>query len=230
MLRGREGKDAAAALHRPPIPELFRVPGALVRIRAKLAEIAGTQPFDAFLPRLPRTTPNRALVARSAVGSTFRAALELARGAELVLERDDAFRPSSLHPSSPRAGAGTRMNIPPSSKPGKRPRSISSKKPAGRARRHHASDRVPQRRFGNCHGGLALPAYQKGLRRGRNERHHHSRQLWTEAEGAAGHREDGWQPAAPPSGAAPREGARGTPNVKEDVSAASEMLVSAASI
>jgi len=48
--------------------------------------------FEAFLPRLPPTATNRALLARSAVGSTFMAALELARGAELTLEQDAAFR------------------------------------------------------------------------------------------------------------------------------------------
>ena len=65
--------------HDPSIAELFRVPDALARMRAKLAQIAGAAPFEAFLPRLPQTTTNRALLARSAVGSTFMAALELAR-------------------------------------------------------------------------------------------------------------------------------------------------------
>ena len=49
-------------------------------------------PFEVFLPRMPRATTNRVLVARSAVGSTFMAALELARGAELALDQDAAFR------------------------------------------------------------------------------------------------------------------------------------------
>ena len=72
VLRGREGEpDEATALYRP---------------------ITGAAPFEAFLPRLPRTATNRALLARSAVGSTFMAALELARGAELTLDQDAAFR------------------------------------------------------------------------------------------------------------------------------------------
>ena len=93
VLRGREGlPDATASVYHPSIPELFRVPGALVRMRAKLAEIGGAEPFEVFLPQLPRTTANRALLARSAVGSTFMAALELARGAELALDQDAAFQ------------------------------------------------------------------------------------------------------------------------------------------
>jgi segregation and condensation protein A len=93
VLRGREGgSDAATAIYRPPIPDLFRVPGALVRMRARLAEITEPAPFETFLPRLPRAATNRALLARSAVGSTFMAALELARGAELTLDQAAAFR------------------------------------------------------------------------------------------------------------------------------------------
>jgi segregation and condensation protein A len=93
VLRGREGEgDEAAVPYRPPIADLFRVPAALVRMRAKLAELAGTTPFEVFLPQMPRTTPNRELLARSAVSSTFMAALELARGAELALDQDEAFR------------------------------------------------------------------------------------------------------------------------------------------
>jgi hypothetical protein len=93
VLRGREGEpDAAAAVYRPPIPNLFRVPDALVRMRAKLAEITGAEPLEAFLPRMPQTTTNRELLARSAVTSTFMAALELARGAELALGQNAAFQ------------------------------------------------------------------------------------------------------------------------------------------
>ena len=55
VLRGREGEpDAAEAVYRPPIPDLFRVPGALVRMRAKLAAIAGAEPLEVFLPLMPR--------------------------------------------------------------------------------------------------------------------------------------------------------------------------------
>jgi segregation and condensation protein A len=99
VLQGREGaRDEAAVPYRPAIRELFRVPGALVRMRARLAELTGAAPFEAFLPRMPRTAADRKLLARSAVGSTFMAALELARGAELALDQDAAFGAIVLTP------------------------------------------------------------------------------------------------------------------------------------
>jgi len=104
VLRGREGEADGAAIYRPPIPDLFRVPGALARIRAKLAGIAGAEPFAAFLPLLPRTAANRELRARSAVASTFMAALELAPGAELALGQDAAFRAIVVTPVVPAGG------------------------------------------------------------------------------------------------------------------------------
>ena len=99
VLRGREGEADVAALYRPPIPDLFRVPGALLRIRAKLAASVGAEPFEAFLPRMPRTNKNRELVARSAVASTFMAALELARQAELALVQDGACQTIVVTPT-----------------------------------------------------------------------------------------------------------------------------------
>jgi segregation and condensation protein A len=92
VLCARDEQQPDEAVYRPVIPDLFRIPEALRRMRATLAEITGVAPFEAFLPHLPRTAANRALLARSAVGSTFMAALELARGAELTLEQDAAFQ------------------------------------------------------------------------------------------------------------------------------------------
>jgi segregation and condensation protein A len=93
LREAREGEpDEAVAVYRPPIPDLFRVPDAIVRMRTRLAEVADVEPFAAFLPPMPRIIANRELVARSAVSSTFMAALELARGAELALAQDTAFQ------------------------------------------------------------------------------------------------------------------------------------------
>ncbi len=92
VLQGRAGApDAAAAAYRPAIPALFRVPGALGRMRAQLATLTAAAPFETFLPVVPRTARDRTLLARSAVGSTFMAALELARAAELALDQSEAF-------------------------------------------------------------------------------------------------------------------------------------------
>jgi segregation and condensation protein A len=102
--------DEAVAIYRPPIPELFRVPDAIVRMRTRLAEIAGAEPFEIFLPRMPRTVANRELVARSAVSSTFMAALELARGAELALAQDTAFQSIVVIPVAATAPGPIRMD------------------------------------------------------------------------------------------------------------------------
>jgi segregation and condensation protein A len=100
----REGEpDEAVAIYRPPIPDLFRVPDAIVRMRTRLAEVANMEPFEAFLPRMPRIIANRGLVARSAVSSTFMAALELARKEELVLGQHAAFQSIIVTPVAPTA-------------------------------------------------------------------------------------------------------------------------------
>ena len=87
------------------IPEHFRVRDqsdvvAFMRANpfAILISSGGAEPFEVFLPQLPRTSTNRALLARSAVGSTFMAALELARGAELALDQDAAFQGIGVTP------------------------------------------------------------------------------------------------------------------------------------
>jgi chromatin segregation and condensation protein Rec8/ScpA/Scc1 (kleisin family) len=79
-------------------------------MRAKLAEIGGAEPFEVFLPQLPRTSTNRALLARSAVGSTFMAALELCRGAEVVLEQAASFGPIMVHAVGATAGNARRAD------------------------------------------------------------------------------------------------------------------------
>ena len=74
----------------PPVsdtPEILML-SKILRTRAA----GGAEPFEVFLPRMPQTTANRELLDRSAVGSTFMAALELARSAELALDQDAAFQ------------------------------------------------------------------------------------------------------------------------------------------
>ncbi len=87
--------------HEPPAPEppvytpvvhaLFRIPGALARMRAALAGLEAPAKLTDFLPPLPEAVADRDLVARSAVASTFFASLELARTAELVLGEGEQF-------------------------------------------------------------------------------------------------------------------------------------------
>ena len=82
---------AAEEVYRPAIPQLFRIPDALARMRRRLASLAEPMLLTGFLPMLPEGVQDRDLVARSAVSSTFVAALELARNAELLLGDGERF-------------------------------------------------------------------------------------------------------------------------------------------
>ena len=97
------GTADTTTVYRPPFADLFRVPASIARVRARLAERHGTEPLEAFLPALPREAKDRALLARSALSSTFLAALELTRDGEVRLEQDAESRAITL---TPIAGTG----------------------------------------------------------------------------------------------------------------------------
>ena len=78
-------------VYRPLIPALFRIPDVLARMRRQLAEVTEATPLKDFLPKLLESSPDRGLIARSAVSSTFVAVLELARLAELDLSEGTTF-------------------------------------------------------------------------------------------------------------------------------------------
>ena len=89
------------SVYRPIITPLFRIPDALSRIRRWLAGLPEPTLLTDFLPELPEEVLDRGLVARSAVGSTFVAALELARLGELALSEETTFEEvtaTSVHP------------------------------------------------------------------------------------------------------------------------------------
>ena len=88
-------------VYKPPFPDLFRVPAAIERVRARLAEQHGPEPLEAFLPTLPPDAADRAFLAKSAVSSTFMAALELTRDGDLTIEQDAAFREITVTPIAP---------------------------------------------------------------------------------------------------------------------------------
>ena len=81
------GVPADEAAYRLVIPALFRVPDAIVRLRTRLAEIRRPMRFEEFVPRVGRAEEAWELRARSAVSSTFVAALEIARLGEARLEQ-----------------------------------------------------------------------------------------------------------------------------------------------
>jgi segregation and condensation protein A len=87
-VREREMFDEVYA---PVVRALFRIPDALARMRAMLGGLEGPMPLVSFLPRVPQAIPDRELVARSAVASTFVASLELARTEELALGNGERF-------------------------------------------------------------------------------------------------------------------------------------------
>jgi segregation and condensation protein A len=99
VLRG-DGARATdeVSVYRPAFPELFRVPDAIVRMRSLLAVLSGPVQLREFYPRMPVRAGDGELIARSAVSSTFLAALELARGRELALRQDGAFGPIGVEP------------------------------------------------------------------------------------------------------------------------------------
>ena len=97
--REEQGQQSAVeGVYRPVIPALFRIPDALARMRRQLAEVTEATPLKDFLPKLPESLPDRDLVARSAVSSTFVAALELARLAELDLSEGTTFEQVTATP------------------------------------------------------------------------------------------------------------------------------------
>jgi segregation and condensation protein A len=100
VLRSGAGEEAGdeTAVYRLRILDLFNVRHAIARIRTRLAERHGTELLMAFVPPLPSSAKDRILLARSAISSTFMAALELTRGGELTLEQDGLFQPIAVTP------------------------------------------------------------------------------------------------------------------------------------
>lgn len=97
VLRGREGDLAAdAPAYRPVIPDLYRVPEAIARMRKLLGEAEGVGAFEVFLPSVPEEARSEPLIARSAIASTFVAALELARMEEASLAQEVHFGPIEI--------------------------------------------------------------------------------------------------------------------------------------
>lgn len=96
-LRDRGGRPEEAPVYRPAIPELWRVPDALARIRILLAEHPEGGDLAGFLPPIAADASDRPLKARAAVASTLMAGLELVREGILTLRQDDAFGAVTLH-------------------------------------------------------------------------------------------------------------------------------------
>jgi segregation and condensation protein A len=99
VLRGREEQPAPVPAKPPVIPPLWRLPHALARIRALLAELPEGGELTRFLPPVPGQAPDRVLQVRAALASTFVAGLELARTGAIALAQTEAFGPVRLQAS-----------------------------------------------------------------------------------------------------------------------------------
>lgn len=88
VLRGQdEQPDEEGAVYRPSVPDLFRIPDALLRMRTLVAAMIEPRPLEDFMPVVPVAKRGEVVFVRSAVASTFIAALELCRGAVVDLDQ-----------------------------------------------------------------------------------------------------------------------------------------------
>ena len=56
VLRGRDDQPDEEAVYRPGLADLFRIPEALLRMRALVATISDPRPLEDFLPEVPAAT------------------------------------------------------------------------------------------------------------------------------------------------------------------------------
>ena len=92
VLQGRAGRPGEAELvYRPALPDLWRVPDALVRIRSALTKHPEGGDLFGFLPPIAADDAQRPLKVRAAVASTFLAGLELARIGVAEAAQEEAF-------------------------------------------------------------------------------------------------------------------------------------------
>jgi segregation and condensation protein A len=87
ILEGRDAQPGEAPAYQPTIPDLWRAPDAVARIRSLLRVHPEGRALEFFLPDLPSEDADRELKARGAVSSTFLAGLELAKERDLDLEQ-----------------------------------------------------------------------------------------------------------------------------------------------
>ncbi len=92
VLEGRAGRlGEPEPVYRPAIPDLWRVPDALARIREALARHPEGGELTGFLPPIAADDEQQPLKVRAAVASTFVAGLELARVGVAETAQDEAF-------------------------------------------------------------------------------------------------------------------------------------------
>lgn len=90
VLRGRPGSEdfKPADNYRVEVPNFWRIPDAIERVKALLAEHPEGGPLTGFLPPIGKEEAGRQLKLRVALASTFAASLELSR--QQILEADQS--------------------------------------------------------------------------------------------------------------------------------------------
>jgi segregation and condensation protein A len=98
VLRGRPGTEdfTPPDTYRVEIPDLWRIPDAIDRVRILLEENPEGGPLTSFLPAIGQAEESRNLKLRAAVASTFAASLELSRQQYLVAEQGEKFAEVTL--------------------------------------------------------------------------------------------------------------------------------------
>jgi segregation and condensation protein A len=99
LLRGRPGTETFEAPETltVSVPDLWRIPEAIQRIRMMLAEHPEGGPLTGFLPPLGHEEASRQLKLRAAVASTFAASLELSKQQVLEPRQSGDFEEVTLH-------------------------------------------------------------------------------------------------------------------------------------
>jgi segregation and condensation protein A len=90
VLRGRPGAEdfQPPETYRVEVPDFWRIPDAINRVRELLAEKPEGGPLSGFVPSIGKDDASRSLKLRVALASTFAASLELAR--QDVLQADQS--------------------------------------------------------------------------------------------------------------------------------------------
>jgi chromatin segregation and condensation protein Rec8/ScpA/Scc1 (kleisin family) len=93
VLRGRPGTEEFAPpnSYRVEVPNLWRIPDAIDRVRNRLVEHPEGGSLTSFLPAIGKEEAARTLKLRAAVASIFAASLELSRQQYLVADQEEKF-------------------------------------------------------------------------------------------------------------------------------------------
>jgi chromatin segregation and condensation protein Rec8/ScpA/Scc1 (kleisin family) len=99
VLRGRPGSEnfEAPATYRVEVPNFWRIPEAIERVRKLIAEHPEGGPLSGFVPTIGKEEVGRTLKLRVAIARTFAASLELSRQQVLEAEQSAHFEEVTLH-------------------------------------------------------------------------------------------------------------------------------------